>query len=70
MSIKSINNICLYTYLKPITLEGRIKPAFPMIALLEGRNMVAAIRVRFGDGVCHVENVVAEKAMGPLYTKR
>ena len=59
MAIKNIDQLCLYTYLKPVSIEGRTRqPSFPMLVLMDGGALIAAIKNGFGDA-WPVDNVHA-----------
>lgn len=69
MAIKNIDQLFLYTYLEPVYLEGLATPArFPMIALMDGSSLIAAIKIGLGDA-WHVENVCAVNGYGPTIYK-
>ncbi|MFA0057640.1 hypothetical protein [Vibrio echinoideorum] len=71
MAIKPIDELCLFVYLKSVesSFEGRTgKPDFPMLALMKGNDLLAAIKIGLGNA-WHVENVVAEDKYGPTIYK-
>ena len=69
MTINSIRELCLYSYLKTVHLEGSTRqPPFPMNVLMDGNYLIAAIKVGLGD-TWHVENVHAVNGYGPTIYK-
>ncbi|MEZ9998462.1 hypothetical protein AB4428_09190 [Vibrio lentus] len=67
MALKNIENISLFTYFKPPSLDVG-KPEFPVIAFIENGEVIAAIKVSMGQA-WHVENVTAKNNYGPTIYK-